>query len=217
MQSVTHDLKSPLIVINGFSRRLLELPPEGFEEKSHEYVEYIRETSQNALFLVRDLLRLFKISKGEINRTMVDLAEMSRSLEQYFRGLYPGRTLKLITEEHLKVPGDYNLLKIVMENLIGNSYKFTANNDGEAILELGSHQAKGGLVVFVRDNGCGFDMDRARRRLFEPFARFHSENEYKGTGIGLATVKRIVHRHGGRIWAESQPGQGATFYFTLPD
>ena len=217
MQSVTHDLKSPLIVINGFSRRLLELPPEGFEEKSHEYVEYIRETSQNALFLVRDLLRLFKISKGEINRTTVDLAEMSRSLEQYFQGLYPGRTLRLIAGEHLKVPGDYNLLKIVMENLIGNSYKFTANNDGEAIVELGSHQAKEGLVVFVSDNGCGFDMDRARRRLFEPFARFHNENEYKGTGIGLATVKRIVHRHGGRIWAESQPGQGATFYFTLPD
>ncbi len=169
------------------------------------------------MFLVRDLLRLFKISKGEINRTTVDLAEMSRSLEQYFQGLYPGRTLKLIAGEHLKVPGDYNLLKIVMENLIGNSYKFTANNDGEAIVELGSHQAKEGLVVFVRDNGCGFDMDRARRRLFEPFARFHNENEYKGTGIGLATVKRIVHRHGGRIWAESQPGQGATFYFTLPD
>ncbi len=103
-----------------------------------------------------------------------------------------------------------------MENLIGNSYKFTAKNDGEATIEVGSYRDEDDLVVYVRDNGCGFDMNRAGR-LFQPFARFHEENEYKGTGIGLATVKRIIHRHGGRIWAESQPGMGATFYFTLPE
>ena len=216
VHSVTHDIRSPLVVINGFSRRLLELPPEGFAEKSQEYIEYIRETSQNALFLVRDLLRLFKIARGEINRTTVDIAQMALSLQQYFRGLYPGRSLRMVTHDDVRMTGDYNLLKIVMENLIGNSYKFTAKNDGEAIIEVGSYQDEDNLVVYVRDNGCGFDMNRAGR-LFQPFARFHEENEYKGTGIGLATVKRIIHRHGGRIWAESQPGMGATFYFTLPE
>ena len=124
--------------------------------------------------------------------------------------------MKLIVDDSLKVTGDYNLLKIVMENLIGNSYKFTAKNDGETIIEVGSYRTEEGLVVFVRDNGCGFDLTPARR-IFEPFARFHKETEYQGSGIGLATVKRIIHRHGGRIWAESRPGQGATFYFTLPE
>ncbi len=215
VQSVTHDLRSPLIVINGFSRRLLELPPESIEEKRRDYIEYIRETSENALFLIRDLLRLFKTTRGEINRTTVDLAQMSTSLQHYFRDLYPDRPITLVVHDNIRVPGDYNLLKVVMENLISNSYKFTARNDEEAIIELGSYQAEEGLVVFVRDNGCGFDMSRAGR-IFEPFARFHDDSEYKGTGLGLATVKRIVHRHGGRIWAESEPGKGATFYFTLP-
>ncbi len=216
VHSVTHDIRSPLVVINGFSRRLLELPPDGFAEKSQDYIEYIRETSQNALFLVRDLLRLFKIARGEINRTTVDIAQMALSLQQYFRGLYPGRTVRMIARDDVRVSGDHSLLKIVMENLIGNAYKFTARNDGEAMIEVGSYQAKEDLIVYVRDNGCGFDMARASR-LFQPFARFHDENEYKGTGIGLATVKRIIHRHGGRIWADSQPGMGATFYFTLPE
>lgn len=216
VHSVTHDIRSPLVVINGFSRRLLDLPPDGFAEKSEEYIEYIRETSQNALFLVRDLLRLFKIARGEINKTTVDLAQMALSLQRYFLGLYPGRSLRMIAHDDVRVPGDYNLLKIVMENLIGNSYKFTSKNDGEAIVEVGSYRGEDGLVVYVKDNGCGFDMNRAGR-LFQPFARFHEENEYTGTGIGLATVKRIIHRHGGRIWAESRPGMGATFCFTLPE
>jgi PAS domain S-box-containing protein len=216
VHSVTHDLRSPLVVINGFSRRLLDLNAEEFGEKSHDYVEYIRETSQNALFLVRDLLRLFKIAGGEMNRTTVDLAEMSRSLRQYFGGLYPRRSLRLIVPDTLLVTGDYSLLKIVMENLLDNSYKFTARNDGEAVVEIGSRRVNEDLVVFVRDNGCGFDAARAGR-IFEPFSRFHKETDYRGNGIGLATVKRIVHRHGGRIWAESRPGRGATFCFTLPD
>jgi PAS domain S-box-containing protein len=216
VQSVTHDIRSPLVVINGFSRRLLELPAESFEEKSQDYIEYIRETSQNALFLVRDLLRLFKIARGEINKTIIDIGQLALSLQQYFRGLYPGRSVKMIAQEDVLVPADYNLMKIVLENLIGNSYKFTARNSQEATIEIGSYQAGDGLVIFIRDNGCGFDLTKAGR-IFQPFARFHEETEYKGTGIGLATVKRIIHRHGGRIWAESQPGHGATFYFTLPE
>jgi signal transduction histidine kinase len=216
VHSVTHDLRSPLVVINGFSRRLLDLAEEEFREKSHDYIEYIRETSQNALFLVRDLLRLFKIAGGEMNRTTVDLAEMSRSLRQYFGDLYPRRSLRLIVPETLTVTGDYSLLKIVMENLLDNSYKFTARNEGEAVVEIGSRRENEDLVVFVRDNGCGFDAAHAGR-IFEPFSRFHKDTEYRGNGIGLATVKRIVHRHGGRIWAESRPGRGAMFCFTLPD
>lgn len=216
VHSVTHDLRSPLVVINGFSRRLLDFTEEEFGQKSHDYIEYIRETSQNALFLVRDLLRLFKIARGEMNRTTVDLAEMSRSLRQYFGGLYPHNSLRLIAPDTLLVTGDYNLLKIVMENLLDNSYKFTARNEGEAIIEIGSRRENGDRVIFIRDNGCGFDVSRASC-IFEPFSRFHKETEYRGNGIGLATVKRIVHRHGGRIWAESQPGRGATFCFTLPD
>ncbi len=105
VHSVTHDIRSPLVVINGFSRRLLELPPEGFAEKSQEYIEYIRETSQNALFLVRDLLRLFKIARGEINRTTVDIAQMALSLQQYFRGLYPGRSVRMVTQDDVRVTG----------------------------------------------------------------------------------------------------------------
>lgn len=216
VHSVTHDLRSPLVVINGFSRRLLDLAEEEFREKSHDYIEYIRETSQNALFLVRDLLRLFKIAGGEMNRTTVDLAEMSRSLQQYFGDLYPRRSLRLMAPETLTVTGDYSLLRIVMENLIDNSYKFTSRNEGEAMVEIGSRRENEDLVVFVRDNGCGFDAAHAGR-IFEPFSRFHKETDYKGNGIGLATVKRIIHRHGGRIWAESRPGRGATFCFTLPD
>jgi PAS domain S-box-containing protein len=216
VHSVTHDLRSPLVVINGFSRRLLDLAGEEFREKSHDYIEYIRDTSQNALLLIRDLLRLFKIAGGEMNRTTVDLAEMSRSLQQYFGGLYPRRSLRLICPDVLTVTGDYSLLKIVMENLLDNSYKFTARNEAEAVVEIGSRHDNEDLVVFVRDNGCGFDATR-EARIFEPFSRFHKETDYRGNGIGLATVKRIIHRHGGRIWAESRPGRGATFYFTLPD
>jgi signal transduction histidine kinase len=141
---------------------------------------------------------------------------MSRSLQQYFGGLYPRRSLRLIVPDVLTVQGDYSLLKIVMENLLDNSYKFTARNQGEAVVEIGSRRECEDLTVFVRDNGCGFDATRAER-IFEPFSRFHKETDYKGNGIGLATVKRIVHRHGGRIWAESRPGRGSTFYFTLPD
>lgn len=215
VQSVTHDLRSPLIVVNGFSRRLLELSKEGFEEKSREYIGYIRETSQNALYMIRDLLKLFKISKGEIKRTPVDLGQLARSLHRDFRDLYPERLSEFLVHNDIAVYGDYNLLKIVLENLIGNSYKFTAKNDGGAIIEFGSYETEEGPVVFVRDNGCGFDISSAQG-LFEPFVRFHEERDYKGTGIGLATVRRIIHRHGGRIWVESEPGKGATFFFTLP-
>lgn len=215
VHSVTHDLRSPLIVVNGFSRRLLELTNEGFEEKSREYIGYIRETSQNALYLVRDLLKLFRISKGEIKRTRVDLGQLARLLYRDIRDLYPERLSELYVHNDIAVNGDYNLLKIVLENLIANSYKFTAKNDGGAVIEFGSNETDEGHVVFVRDNGCGFDMSSAQG-LFEPFARFHEEKDYKGTGIGLATVKRIIHRHGGRIWVESEPGKGATFFFTIP-
>ncbi|MEN6616892.1 MAG: PAS domain-containing sensor histidine kinase, partial [Syntrophorhabdus sp.] len=200
VQSVTHDIRSPLVVINGFSRRLLGLSPEVFAEKSQDYIEYIRETSQNALFLVRDLLRLFKIARGEIHKTVVDIGQMASSLQHYFWGLYPGRSVKMITHDDMRIPADYNLIKIVLENLIGNSYKFTAKNTGDTVIEIGAYQSEEGMVIFIRDNGCGFDMTKAGR-IFQPFARFHEETEYKGTGIGLATVKRIIHRHGGRIWA----------------
>jgi signal transduction histidine kinase len=178
VHSVTHDLRSPLVVINGFSRRLLDLAGEEFREKSHDYIEYIRDTSQNALLLVRDLLRLFKIAGGEMNRTTVDLAEMSRSLQQYFGGLYPRRSLRLICPDVLTVTGDYSLLKIVMENLLDNSYKFTARNEAEAVVEIGSRHDNEDLVVFVRDNGCGFDATR-EARIFEPFSRFHKETNRK--------------------------------------
>lgn len=216
VQSVTHDLRSPLIVINGFSRRLLELTRESFEEKNREYIEYIRETSQNALYMIQDLLRLFKISKGEIKKIPMDIGQVARSLHRDFVDLYPERPVEFHARDDITVQGDYNLIKIVLENLIGNSYKFTAKNEGEAVIELGSYRAEEGPVVFVRDNGCGFDMSLAQG-IFEPFARLHEERDYKGNGIGLATVKRIVHRHGGRIWVESEPGKGTTFYFSLPE
>jgi light-regulated signal transduction histidine kinase (bacteriophytochrome) len=164
--------------------------------------------------LIDDLLKLSRITRTEITRKTVDLAVLAREILSTLAAGEPQRRIEWVVAEDLKVPADKNLIRIVLENLLGNAWKFTRNRV-PARIELGVTQQEGKNVYFVRDNGAGFDMTYATK-LFGAFQRLHAEKEFEGTGIGLATVQRIISRHGGRVWAEARIEHGATFFFTLP-
>jgi len=163
--------------------------------------------------LIDDLLMLSRVSRTEMNRQQVDLTDLAARIVGDLRGQSPERTVDAVIAAGMTVQGDPRLVRIALENLIGNAFKFTARRDG-ACVEIGQTAASAPAVFYVRDNGAGFDPAYASR-LFGPFQRLHSASEFPGTGIGLATVRRIVHRHGGRAWAEGKPGRGACVYFTL--
>lgn len=211
--AVSHDLKSPLITIGGFSQRLLERYINKLDDKGKQYLRHIYESSQRLMLLIEDLLRLSKLSQGVIKVKMVDLSTLVRSIIGKLRETCPERQVEFIVEEGLIAKGDERLLRIVLENLFSNAWKFT-NKSLKAKIEFGLTRKEGSPINFVRDNGCGFDMASVEK-LFQPFQRLHTTEEFPGTGIGLSTVKRIIHRHGGRIWAESVPGKGTTFFFSL--
>jgi len=162
--------------------------------------------------LVEDLLRLLQTTHGELRRDPVDLSRIAHRVMDRLRANDPHRSVTVDIADGLVVPGDARLLELVIENLLGNAWKFTSRRD-EATIEVGMLRGEGD-VCFVRDNGAGFDAGRADK-LFTAFQRFHTMSEFEGTGLGLAIVQRILQRHGGRIWAESEVGAGATFYFVL--
>lgn len=211
--SVSHDLRAPLRHIDGMAAALLEDFGDGFDDAGRDYVARIRSASQRMAALIEDLLRLSRVTRTELKIVEVDLSEMAASIADELRREYFGREVAFETAQGLHARGDAGLLRAALMNLLQNAWKFTGRQR-QARVEFGAERHDGGTVYFVRDNGAGFDMAHADR-LFGTFQRLHTEREFPGTGIGLATVRRIMRRHGGDVWAESVPDAGATFYFTL--
>ena len=213
--SVAHDLRSPLITIDGFAQVLLENTTEMLDEPNRKHLERISTAVRRAHRLINDMLGLSKIVRAPLHVTTVDLSCQAREVLKSLQDNAPTRVAEFTVAEGISVQGDSGLLRIVLENLLSNAWKFTGRQERTQI-EFGSGADRTGRTVyFVRDNGAGFDT-RYAAKLFSPFQRLHSETQFPGTGIGLATVQRIVHRHGGEIWAESAVDCGAAFYFTLP-
>jgi DNA-binding response OmpR family regulator len=210
--SVAHDLRAPLRSIDGFSLALLEDCGSQLDDAGRQHLRYVRESAQHMARLIDDLLALSRVTRSELDRSPTDISALARKVASRLCRADAGRSVDLVIADGLFADCDHRLLSVALENLIGNAWKFTGRRS-DARIEVGT-MAKTPPVFFVRDNGAGFDMAYAAK-LFGVFQRLHSAKEYEGTGIGLATVQRIVRRHGGRIWAESGIGEGATFFFTL--
>ncbi|GAB4387703.1 MAG: hypothetical protein Kow0025_02770 [Thermodesulfovibrionales bacterium] len=211
--SVSHDLRAPLRSIDGFSQALLEDRAETLDPRGKEYLLRVRAAAQRMGLLIDDLLSLSRLSRAEVHPATVNLSAMARTVVSELRRQQPERAVHAVIEDGVTGYGDARLLKVALTNLMGNAWKFTGKKP-EARVEFGQLQADGETAYFVRDNGAGFDQAYAGK-LFAPFQRLHLASEFPGTGIGLATVQRVMSRHGGRVWAEGRPGEGATFYFTL--
>jgi len=212
--SISHDLKAPIRHIDGFSTMLIEEYGDRLDERGRSCLQRIQGAAHRMEQLVDDLLSLSLVSRGEMNRKDVDLSALAQQVCAGLRQVEPGRDVDCVVASGLAAHADAGLMRIVLENLIGNAQKFSAERNG-AKIEFGSVTAESGPVYFVRDNGVGFDAAYADK-LFAPFQRLHAQNEFTGTGIGLATVRRIIARHGGKVWAEGVVNQGATIHFTLP-
>ncbi len=211
--SVSHDLRAPLRSIDGFSQILLEDYSEKLDEAGRESLQRVRAASQRMGTLIDDLLKLARVTRAEIRTEDVDLSGMAREIVADLQRTTPERQVEFQIAPELKARGDTRLLRVALDNLLRNSWKYTAKQPAPRV-EFRSADANGGRTFMVRDNGAGFDMKYADK-LFGVFQRLHAAADFEGTGIGLATVRRIINRHGGRIWAEGAVDQGATFYFTL--
>ena len=211
--AVSHDLRAPLRRIDSFSRAVLESQGDRLDDAGRKFLQRVREASQHMAQLIDDVLYLSKVTRAELREQEVDLSEVAVLILTRLQEGEPQRPIDLKIRPGVAVTGDGQLLKIALENLLENAWKFTGKQP-EPRIEFGLTQASGEPTYFVRDNGAGFDMTYAAR-LFGPFQRLHPQDEFPGSGIGLATVQRIIHRHGGRVWAEGLVGQGATFNFTL--
>ncbi|HLP14791.1 MAG TPA: PAS domain S-box protein [Bacteroidota bacterium] len=211
--SVSHDLRAPLRGIDGFSQVLLEEYEEKLDEQGREYLHRVRTAAQRMALLIDDLLTLSRLSRSEMEIQPVNLSKIAREIAAELRESQPLRQAEFVIQDRIVVRGDARLLRVVLQNLLGNAWKFTSTHT-TARIEYGMLQQEQ-PVYFVRDDGAGFDMKYATK-LFAAFQRLHSASEFAGTGIGLATVQRIIHRHGGTVWAEGEIERGATFFFTLP-
>jgi signal transduction histidine kinase len=218
--TVSHDLRAPLRIVDGFATIVLEdYGDRGrpLDELGRDHLRRIVAASQRMNSMIDTLLSLSRTTSREITHERVDLTQVARELADDLRAQDHTRAVEFIVAPDLRADGDSTLLRLVLQNLLGNAWKFTAKNP-QARIEFGARDDKGVRILFVKDNGAGFDM-RFAEKLFGLFQRFHSANEFPGTGVGLATVQKIIRRHGGRIWAESVPApdpqHGATFYFTL--
>ncbi len=211
--SVSHDLRAPLRSIDGFSLALLEDYADKLDDSGKGYLHRVRSASQLMGRLIDDLLELSRVGRADMHWKKVNLSELAREIRAGLQAAEPSRHVEFIIAPHMSGYGDTSLLRAALANLLGNAWKFTGKRDGPKI-EFGARNEGGRQVYFVKDNGVGFDMTYADK-LFVPFQRLHSKAEFPGTGIGLATIKRIITRHGGRVWAEGEVGHGATFYFTL--
>jgi PAS domain S-box-containing protein len=213
--SVSHDLRAPLRSIDGFGQALQEDCAAGLDEQGQDFLQRIRAASKRMGLLIDDLLELSRLTRGDLHRQKLDLTDMARRVLEDLRSAEADRTVECIIAEKLTAQGDERLIHSVLENLLGNAWKFTSRRR-ETKIQFGSVRApQGGTTFFVKDNGAGFSMDHVGK-LFQAFQRLHTIQEFPGNGIGLATVQRIIHRHGGKVWAEGEPEQGATFFFTLP-
>jgi signal transduction histidine kinase len=213
--SVAHDLRSPLISIDGFSQVLLDSYGERLDDTGRSHLERITGGARRMHRLINDLLELSKVVRAPMHSVTVDLARMAKDIVRSFEESAPDRKIAVIVGDGMTVEGDSALLRIALENLLSNAWKFTSRTP-HARIEFGSRIDRSGRrAYFVRDNGAGFD-PRHAANLFSPFRRLHAESQFPGSGIGLATVQRIVHRHSGEIWAEAAVDRGACFYFWLP-
>ncbi len=211
--SVSHDLRAPLRSIDGFSHALMQDYADRLDADGRDYLRRVRAGAQRMAELIDDLLQLSRVSRAEIRRQPVDLSVLARQIIEELRAHDPERTVAVHVQDGAVIHADGPLMRIVLENLLGNAWKFTSRAP-VARIEFGVRDAPDGRVYFVRDTGAGFPMAYVDK-LFAPFQRLHSENDFPGTGIGLATVQRVIDRHGGRVWAEGIVGSGATFFFTV--
>ena len=211
--SVSHDLRAPLRSIDGFSSALREDYGGQLDGQAKNYLERIRAATQRMSQLIDDLLNLARVSRGEMRHEQVDLSAMAKVILTDLQNGEPQRSVECVVPEGVAAQGDPRLLRVVLENLLGNAWKFTKKKP-QARIELGVAKQDGQQVYFVRDDGAGFDMTYVGK-LFGTFQRLHAAEDFSGSGVGLATVQRIIHRHGGRVWAQGAEGKGATFTFTL--
>jgi two-component system, sensor histidine kinase and response regulator len=211
--SVSNDLRAPLLAFDGLSQALLEDYGGRLDKKAKDYLVRMRRASQRMTSVFDGLQSLFRLTSGEIHREELDITKLAREIADEVRAENPDRKVKVHVAEGMTASGDKRLLRILVSNLINNSWKFTGL-EAEPKIEVGREIVDGESRLFVRDNGVGFDMIYAHR-LFGAFQRLHSQSDFPGAGIGLATARRIVNRHGGRIWAEGAVGEGATFYFVI--
>ncbi len=211
--SVSHDLRAPLRAISGFTQAIEEEQSGKLDDSGRHYFRRVRAAADKMSQLIDALLNLSRQTRGEMRRARVDLSAVAKGIAEELAKTGPERKAAFIIPDGITAQGDTVMLRAVLENLLGNAWKFTCRCETSRI-EFGTTQKDGTNVYYVKDNGAGFDMAYADK-LFTPFQRLHTAEEFPGIGIGLATVQRIVHRHGGRIWAEGEPGKGAVFYFTL--
>ena len=211
--SVSHELRAPLRSMDGFSHAIVKQYSDNMDDEGIDFFSRIRAASQKMAELIDALLELPRLSRAEMSIADVDLSRLARNAVEYLRNSEPGRNVTFRIVDGLITKGDRKFLQAVVVNLMANAWKFTSKKESVQI-EFGSEDQNGKTVFYVRDNGAGFNMDYADK-LFRPFQRLHSAEEFPGTGVGLASAKRIIDRHGGDIWAEGRVGQGATFFFTL--
>ncbi len=211
--SVAHDLRGPLRSVEGFSDMLLQENADELSEEGRRRLAIVSASVRRMSQLIDDLLRLAQMGRREVRRIPFELSSVVRTVALQIQQGKGSSPRQLSIEDGVNVNADPHLMQIVLENLLGNAWKFTSKRD-DGRIEFGSARRDSEICYFIRDNGAGFNMQYADK-LFTPFQRLHSEGEFQGTGVGLATVKRIVSRHGGRVWAEAEVDKGATFYFTL--
>jgi two-component system, sensor histidine kinase and response regulator len=211
--SVSHDLRAPLLAFDGLSRSMLEEYGDRLDKRAKDNLKRMRGASQRMTSVFDGLQELFRLTGGEVHREKVDITALAKEIVQELNAANPNRDVKCEIAAEMAAPGDKRLVRILLANLLSNAWKFTGNKPSPRV-EVGTEIVDGEARMFVRDNGVGFDMVYAHR-LFGAFQRLHSQSEFPGAGIGLATARRIVNRHGGRIWAEGAAGEGATFYFVI--
>jgi light-regulated signal transduction histidine kinase (bacteriophytochrome) len=213
--SVSHDLRAPLRSMEGFSQALLEDCSELLSDAGKDYLKRIQSSAELMAQLIDDMLRLSRITRADMTLDKVNLSEIAQSVSTKIKSNFPKRKIIFMITPGLTARADKNLLSIALENLFENAVKFTGKVP-RAIIEFGITEKDGQKAYFVRDNGVGFDMTYANK-LFKPFQRLHTVAEFPGNGIGLASVQRIIQRHGGQVWAEGKVGEGAAFYFKLEE
>jgi len=211
--SIAHDLRQPLREIDGFSQLLLEDYYEQLDDEGKDYINRVREAAQRMGKLIDDILELSKITRSDIALREVNLSAEATDILKHLQDANPGRRVKTEVQNGLLAEGDPSLIRVALENLLGNAWKYSSEAS-EAVIQFGAERVGNCLVYHVSDNGIGFD-ESYSDKLFRPFERLHNDERFKGTGIGLATVARAVKRMGGDVWATSSPGQGAVFYFAL--
>ncbi|PKP05569.1 MAG: hybrid sensor histidine kinase/response regulator [Bacteroidetes bacterium HGW-Bacteroidetes-5] len=212
-RTVSHDLKSPLAVIIGFTSAIIDNPESTVSEEERGYVKYILESALEMTQLIKDLLAFSQSGRLDLKEEELDLSDIANDILGGILLRYPDSKPVVKIESNLKARADNKLMRVVLDNLIGNAVKYSSKTESPEIF-FGKKEYFGKDLFFIQDNGAGFEMSKADK-LFQPFVRLHSGVEYSGTGVGLSTVKRIIEKHGGEIWAESEPGKGATFFFTL--